>query len=495
MNNDKLPNKEIFMPTWLSLPSTWDESVSQVEMLQGILYNVNCIIQFLEDLQVNYESYTDNSINNLRNELTIKYDAIIEDLKNYHDLSVKNLYQYIDSNDVKYWIDTLEQVSRLDKRIDDLIVYVNSNLNEIREQHLSDVTNIYKYIENVRQELMVFIELNNQSLREWVENSYKEILEKVDEINEDGFRIFNPTTGEKDRIEKTVNDIYNMLRVFGITCFEFDNWFIKLNNTGNDFKRLNISAIEFDTKSWIILYGFKLDTIISPVSGIETSIQNAVEEVSTNSVCNTPNTGNLTCFQWDNLEFDQNDYEVNYSHSAYQHDFNAIHLFDNEQIKTLYDIKTPDNINGYVREYTIGVNNNNNTFIIIFDELMHRAQIEHIDIISLLPLSNISYYVDKIVYNMVENNVNNISLTIVTQPEEIEIQEIYVKLILNDQPLIPINISNTNPPKPIPLGVVTANQYDGYFNMHNGQDFKFLDMSAYVYDTNSIKFLIESEVS
>ena len=54
MDKEK-PKKVCNPPSWLSLPSAWDWSISFEENLGKILYNVNVIVQYLEDLQTNYE--------------------------------------------------------------------------------------------------------------------------------------------------------------------------------------------------------------------------------------------------------------------------------------------------------------------------------------------------------------------------------------------------------------------------------------------------------
>lgn len=483
-NNTQIPNKLVFMPTWISLPSTWDESVSETEMLQGILYNVNCIIQYLEDLQTNYEEYTNNAINSLRNELTLKYDQIIADLRQHYDIALEQLKTYVDTQDIYYWNLTIREVNRLDTRINQLQTYVDNNFNEIRSTHENDVNAIYKFIESTRQDIMNFIELNNQALMEWVNNTYQDILDQVDEINEDGFRIYNPTTGEKDKVENTVNDVYDALRVFAVTAQEYDDWLEKYDHNGNDLKWLNMSALEFDTKSWWIMYGNIDDKIISPVTGLENTVQSTIEEVSTNNVITSPTTGNLTCEMWDSLEFDQNDYEVNYIMSAYDHDFKATHIFDNLSISTLLETQ-----NGYIRSYSIGIEKNDNSFVLEIDNsTLHRADIVTIDIVSVLPVTITSYYVSSIEYSLESNIVKAITFNIVT-PEGEDLEEIYINLVLKNQPTIPLDISNTNPPKPVPLGNITANEWDNYFVDHNGDDFKSLNMSAYDYDTNSILYI------
>lgn len=489
MNNEnvKVPNKMVFMPTWISLPSEWDASVSDVEMLQGMLYNINCIIQYLEDLQLNYESYTNNAINSLRTELVTKYDNIIADLRTHYDKAVNDLKTYVDTQDMFYWNLTLEEVGRIDRRIDSLITYVNENFLDIRNQHNSDISNIYKYIETTRSEIMNFIELNNQSIMKWVEDSYQSILDEVDIVNEDGFKILNPTTGEKDRVEKTVSDVYDALRVFAITCDEWDNWFLNYGHDGNDFKHLNMSALEFDTRSWIVMYGNQTEDITSPVTGETVSINEAIEQVSTNSVITSPTTGNLSAEMWDSLEFDQNDYEVNYVMSAYEHDFKAAQLFDNDAIKTI-----GERAEGYTREYTIEMTVKNATdfYYITFNEnVLHRTDLGLVELVGVLPQNEDTgtYAIDQLRYQNDGNYLKRLYIKILGPDTD----SIYIRMTLYNQPIIPLNISDTNPPKPVPLGGVTCTQWDDYFTDNNGNNFNALDMSAYDFDTNSIKFMVK----
>lgn len=44
IDKKRLPKPAIMNPNYISLPSEWDSSVSQIEMLQRMLYNINQII-------------------------------------------------------------------------------------------------------------------------------------------------------------------------------------------------------------------------------------------------------------------------------------------------------------------------------------------------------------------------------------------------------------------------------------------------------------------
>lgn len=110
------PKKVCNPPSWLSLPSAWDWSISFEENLGKILYNVNVIVQYLEDLQTNYEEYTDKAIDALRVELT----AVIDQLRDYHDRTLAELRTYVDQQDTFYWNEHLKDVVRIEGMITDL---------------------------------------------------------------------------------------------------------------------------------------------------------------------------------------------------------------------------------------------------------------------------------------------------------------------------------------------------------------------------------------
>lgn len=105
----KLPEKLCFNNAYLSLPSEWDASISQLEMMQKIAYNINQIIQFLTDLETNYQNYTDEKVAALKAELLKTLDQTVADL-----------HVYIDTQDAYYWTEHTKDVKRLETLITEL---------------------------------------------------------------------------------------------------------------------------------------------------------------------------------------------------------------------------------------------------------------------------------------------------------------------------------------------------------------------------------------
>lgn len=260
----KLPEKLCFNNAYLSLPSEWDASISQLEMMQKIAYNINQIIQFLTDLETNYQNYTDEKVTELKAELLKTLDQ-----------TVKTLHSYIDTQDAYYWAEHTKDVKRLETLIAELRAYADN----IKLTHEKDVAQLNGKIDETKSYLEQYTDFAVERLKEWVEEQLEKLRLEIDEVNEDGFRIFDPTTGYRDRVGNTVNNVYDVLRVRAITCGQFDKWFPAFDKDCNDFKTLYIRAGEFDAEGYYKMYGIYDKSVNSPASGDDLSHARALDEV------------------------------------------------------------------------------------------------------------------------------------------------------------------------------------------------------------------------
>lgn len=260
----KLPEKLCFNNSYLSLPSEWDASISQLEMMQKIAYNINQIIQFLTDLEANYQNYTDTKVAELKAELLKTLDQTVADL-----------HTYIDTQDAYYWAEHTKDVKRLEALIEELRAYAD----DIKLTHEKDIAQLNGKIDDTKAYLEQYTDFAVERLKEWVEEQLEKLRLEIDEVNEDGFRIFDPTTGYRDRVGNTVNNVYDVLRVRAITCGQFDAWFTAFNKDCEDFKALYIRAGEFDAESYYKMYGVFDASVNSPASGVTLSHARALDEV------------------------------------------------------------------------------------------------------------------------------------------------------------------------------------------------------------------------
>lgn len=260
----KLPEKLCFNNAYLSLPSEWDASISQLEMLQKIAYNINQIIQFLTDLETNYQNYTDAKVAELKAELLKTLDQTVE-----------TLHSYIDTQDAYYWAEHTKDVKRLEALIEELRAYAD----DIKLTHEKDVAQLNGKIDETKAYLEQYTDFAVERLKEWVEEQLEKLRLEIDEVNEDGFRIFDPTSGYRDRVGNTVNNVYDVLRVRAITCGQFDAWFPAFDKDCEDFKALYIRAGAFDAESYCKMYGIFDASVNSPASGDILSHARALDEV------------------------------------------------------------------------------------------------------------------------------------------------------------------------------------------------------------------------
>lgn len=260
----KLPEKLCFNNAYLSLPSEWDSSISQLEMMQKIAYNINQIIQFLTDLETNYQNYTDAKVAELKAELLKTLDQTVE-----------TLHSYIDTQDAYYWAEHTKDVKRLEALIEELRAYAD----DIKLTHEKDVAQLNGKIDETKAYLEQYTDFAVERLKEWVEEQLEKLRLEIDEVNEDGFRIFDPTSGYRDRVGNTVNNVYDVLRVRAITCGQFDAWFPAFDKDCEDFKALYIRAGAFDAESYCKMYGIFDASVNSPASGDLLSHARALDEV------------------------------------------------------------------------------------------------------------------------------------------------------------------------------------------------------------------------
>lgn len=309
-DDEKLPKKICNPPIWLSLPSAWDWSLSNAENLRKLVYNVNVIIQYLQDLQTNYEEYTDQKVA----ELKAYVDAADQALHDYVDQLNTDMKEYVDTQDMSYWNRHLEDVQRLQNNIDTLRAYCDENFEDIRTNNAQDIAGLYGALQSQYEQLTAYTDRQIAVLQAWTQEQLDALRLEVDEINEDGFRIDNPTTGERDHVGNTVNDVYNALRVHAITCEDFDAWFTYYDNDCDSFRELFMSALDFDTLSYSIMYDRYIQEVNSPVTGEMVTHAEALEQIMSFSSeqaldCTDRDGLDLTCeqiaekawsaFQWD----------------------------------------------------------------------------------------------------------------------------------------------------------------------------------------------------
>lgn len=178
-----------------TLPLAFDESLSYLEMLCGILDKLNETI-----VQVNKNT-----------EVSEHYEELLQEIE--------------------------EEVNRLEQ---DYIEFKESIETEIDERFNIMYGQLTVYIENqiavIRYELQTAVnDLNN----------------RIDDIIAGDINVYDPTTGLNSPIQVVINNLFDMNRSNAITCTEYDG----LELTATTYDSYEITAYNFDVNAKEILVG------------------------------------------------------------------------------------------------------------------------------------------------------------------------------------------------------------------------------------------------
>ncbi len=260
-----------------ALPSSYEESLSFLEIVEILRCKVDEICKYLQDLSL-------ENIDKL-------IDEKIDELKNYVDLQDEMLYNYIDN-----------QIIKANNYTD---VTVNNTRNEIIDLLNKKVIFLMDYVNNTNNTL------KNELLAE-----LEKIQKEIDNIIIKGISVYDPTSGLYNNIQDVIYNLYKYLRYYGIKANEFDG----LNLTCQDFDNKNITARNFDLYSKNILMINFFHYMFSPFSGKITLVTDVINQLS-----DFHKKSAITTQEFDNLELSTQTFDDK-NLTAYDFDFNGANL-------------------------------------------------------------------------------------------------------------------------------------------------------------------------
>ena len=180
---------------WYSktIPAGFDDSISYLQMLSGILEKQNEIIKQL----------------NANTEFIANWDKTLEEIQQ----QVADLYQAFDD--------------------------YKAELNEEIEA---------KFI-NLKNEMLTLLNVQLTQLRVYVDGQVDRLDERIDNVAIGQITVYDPTTGLISPIQQVINNLYDTGRDNALTATEFD----ALDLTATAFDAYQITAYEFDTQGKTIL--------------------------------------------------------------------------------------------------------------------------------------------------------------------------------------------------------------------------------------------------
>lgn len=229
------------------------DSLTTYKMLCKIAGVVNTIQDYLQDLDFDqYKEYVDQQITNLK----IYVDSQDANIRNYVDQQVQQAKNYTD-----------EEIAKLNLS---LLQYINTQIQNLKEY--SDAQDVL--------------------LKNYIDEEVVKLYKEIEEIAIKGIRVYNPTTGQYDYLQNTINDLYTYLRYYGITANEFDT----LALTSEELDNKLITARDFDLYAKQILMINWCCKMYSPVTGEIEPISKVVNDLA--SLHKTE----ITAQEFDNLD-------------------------------------------------------------------------------------------------------------------------------------------------------------------------------------------------
>lgn len=179
------------------LPLVYDDSLSYYEVLCKFLEKLNEIIELYNNITDDFETLVDQKI-----------------------------------NEFKVYVD--EQNKIQDDNFNAYKQDVASEFDSVYDKISLEVNQLYNYINNIDNTIRIWVSQELEYLKKYIDNA---IMGKI--------MIYDPTTGYKNPLGVVINHIYDALRYYGITCYDYDSakW------TAEKYDNTHITALKFDTLS------------------------------------------------------------------------------------------------------------------------------------------------------------------------------------------------------------------------------------------------------
>ena len=170
---------------------------------------------------------------------------------------------------IEYINNIITDVTAIEDSIDDVIKLVN-DIKAYVDEYLEDITEVKEEIEDIKTAINTLntsvISINNEltelkdytdnlvsgsfdTLKTYVDNQDEDLNEKIENIQIGAIEVYDPTTGEYEPLQITINNLYNLTNKDGITAGEFD----ALQLTASVFDGKDLTAYQFDSSSKTLL--------------------------------------------------------------------------------------------------------------------------------------------------------------------------------------------------------------------------------------------------
>lgn len=268
------------------LPLTFSDCMTLYEQLCRIEYKMNEVIETVNSFGDDFTDYVDKQVNDLRNELNIKFDALqikVDAQLADNETKMKALEMFVENA-----ID--EQQTWVIKKINELTININNQLNYLRQ----------------------YVDAQDGKLKTYIDEEIQKVIDMIPEIQK--VMVINPITGKLEVLQDVLNYMTWVFKYYALTAQEYDNLYLN----ASDYDDRGLSAFDYDIYGKKLLYPDERFYMRSPITGQVVFYKDIINWLITQH-----QPGALTAAEYDALELTASVYDGKQI-TAFDYDFNGV---------------------------------------------------------------------------------------------------------------------------------------------------------------------------
>lgn len=268
------------------LPLTFSDCMSLYEQLCRIEYKMNEVIETVNGFGDDFTDYVDDQVDSLRNELNVKFDALqikVDAQLADNEAKMKALEMFVENA-----ID--EQQTWVIKKINELTININNQLNYLRQ----------------------YVDAQDGKLKTYIDEEIQKVIDMIPEIQK--VMVINPITGKLEVLQDVLNYMTWVFKYYALTAQEYDNLYLN----ASDYDDRGLSAFDYDIYGKKLLYPNERFYMRSPITGQVVFYKDIINWLITQH-----QPGALTAAEYDALELTASVYDGKQI-TAFDYDFNGV---------------------------------------------------------------------------------------------------------------------------------------------------------------------------
>ena len=274
----------------LVLPAVYDDVLSYEEWLSKVIYRLNELTEYIQDQLEDVDKLVETKVNQMSAEL-----------RQYIDESIRAVNIAIDSLN--------ERVDALDHKIDDetarLIRYVDAKAAEIYERitslEIEFDAKVYDFF--LRNKQYTDNKFNEERIARRAD--IKVLNDRLDNFSKEFPLVYCPAVGVYESVQDAIVDVWDSLRVFGLTAGEYDEF----DFTAQEYADLILTAFEYDVYGGYILKEH-IREMFNPFTGKRENVRDVVTYIANLLKWNGKTASEYDGYDYTAAEFDASTYDA-----------------------------------------------------------------------------------------------------------------------------------------------------------------------------------------